>query len=46
MGRVPEACGKSLEVISIYAYLAFSALGHRGLRHFHRNTGFASLDIS
>src|SRR4029450_9613112 len=29
------------EVISIYASLASSALGHRGLQHFHRNTGFA-----
>ena len=32
---------KTLEVISIYASLASSALGHRGLQHFHRNTGFA-----
>src|SRR4029450_10803935 len=29
------------EVISIYASLASSALGHRGLQHFHRSTGFA-----
>ena len=29
------------EVISIYVSLASSALGHRGLRHFHSNTGFA-----
>ena len=31
----------AFEVISIYASLASSALGHRGLQHFHRNTGFA-----
>jgi hypothetical protein len=31
----------TVEVISIYASLASSALGHRGLQHFHRNTGFA-----
>jgi hypothetical protein len=31
----------TVEVISIYASLASSALGHRGLQHFHRSTGFA-----
>ena len=30
-----------VEVITIYASLASSALRHRGLQHFHRNTGFA-----